>query len=136
MKKALNIVLNLGYKEELIDIITHFVDQKKSMLESTSAENVHLDQSEQITVMDPFVTKYHEQLPIRRLKGSSESQGRKELAHNNHAINSLDPNLRIPLSNASSNNSSYIAEERSELFRVTFKSAGHMICATDFFENC
>ncbi|CAG8600205.1 3484_t:CDS:2 [Cetraspora pellucida] len=111
IKKALNIALNLGCEEELIDIITHFVDQKKSILESTNDENVHLDQSEQIIVMDSFVTKHRKWPPTRRLKGFSESQGYKEPAHNNYAINSSDSNLRIPLSNASSNNSSYIVKE-------------------------
>ncbi|CAG8656727.1 589_t:CDS:2, partial [Cetraspora pellucida] len=111
IKKALNIALDLGCEEELIDMITRFIDQKKSMLESTSDKNIHLDQSEQIIVIDPFVTKHHRWPSTRRLKGSSKIQGCKEPAHNNHAINLPDPNLRIPLSNASSNNSSYIVKE-------------------------
>ncbi|CAG8753034.1 1630_t:CDS:2 [Cetraspora pellucida] len=110
MKKALNFVLNLGCEEELISMITQFVDQKKSLLE---------------VVNDPLVTKCRGRPPTKRLKSSSEAQGYKGQAHSNHAINPPDPNLRIPLSNISSNNSHAIEESKRKYVCNVCGKVGH-----------
>ncbi|CAG8585916.1 6067_t:CDS:2 [Scutellospora calospora] len=110
--RVLNFALDLECGEELISMITQFVDQKKSLLEGIDNESTQLNQLEHIVVNNPLVTKRHGQPPTKRLKSSSEAQGYKGQEHSNHAINPLDPNLRIPLSNISSNNSHAIEESK------------------------
>ncbi|RIB10745.1 hypothetical protein C2G38_2145921 [Gigaspora rosea] len=112
MKKALNIALDLGCEDELISMITQFVEQKKTILEGSNNENTQFNQFENITVNDPLVTKHRGRPPTKRLKSSSETQDHTGLTHSNHAINPQDPNLRIPLSNISSNNSATIEESK------------------------
>ncbi|CAG8572858.1 11974_t:CDS:2, partial [Gigaspora rosea] len=109
---ALNIALDLGCEDELISMITQFVEQKKTILEGSNNENTQFNQFENITVNDPLVTKHRGRPPTKRLKSSSETQDHTGLTHSNHAINPQDPNLRIPLSNISSNNSATIEESK------------------------
>ncbi|RIB16533.1 hypothetical protein C2G38_2189659 [Gigaspora rosea] len=101
MKKALNIALDLGAP------ITQF------------------NQLENITVNDPLVTKHHGQPPTKRLKSSSETQDYTGLTHSNHAINPQDPNLRIPLSNISSNNSTTIEKSKRKYVYNIRGEVGH-----------
>ncbi|CAG8550152.1 90_t:CDS:2 [Gigaspora rosea] len=58
MKKALNIALDLGCEEELIYIMTRFIDQKKSAIENIDNESI---ESQKPTVMDPLVVKHRGQ---------------------------------------------------------------------------
>ncbi|CAG8707359.1 11980_t:CDS:2, partial [Gigaspora rosea] len=57
-------------------------------------------------------TKHHERPSTKRLKSSSKTHNHTGLMHSNYAINFQDPNLRIPLSNISSNNSATIEENK------------------------
>ncbi|CAG8819066.1 37014_t:CDS:2, partial [Gigaspora margarita] len=95
MKKALNLVLDFGYKKELLNMIARFINQKKAMLENINDEGI---QTESEFVMDPLVTKFYEHPSTKRLKSSSEAQNYRRTIHN-HAINPQDPNLKIPLNN-------------------------------------
>ena len=56
MKKALNIALNLECEGELINIITDFINQKKTLLEDINNDNTY---SKQLAISDPLVTKRH-----------------------------------------------------------------------------
>ncbi|CAG8555629.1 22495_t:CDS:2 [Gigaspora rosea] len=81
MKKALNVALDLGYDDELINIINQFINRKRSIIANNSKP----------------VTK--------RLKSSSECQNYKALIHSYYTINSQDSNLRIPLAPLVNNDS-------------------------------
>ncbi|RIB03873.1 hypothetical protein C2G38_2048912 [Gigaspora rosea] len=80
MKKALNLVLDLGCEEELLNMIAWFINQKKAMLENINDK----------------VTKFCRRPSTKRLKSSSEAQNYKGTTYN-YAINPQDPNLKIPL---------------------------------------
>ncbi|RIB22411.1 hypothetical protein C2G38_2033587 [Gigaspora rosea] len=54
--------------------------------------------------MDPLVVKHSGWPATKHLKSFSETQGHKEPIYNNNAIDPQDPNLRISLLNADSNN--------------------------------
>ncbi|RIB22429.1 hypothetical protein C2G38_2033603 [Gigaspora rosea] len=125
MKKALNIALDLGCEDEMISMFTRFVEQKKTILEGSNNENTQFNQFENITVNDPLVTKHRGRPPIKRLKSSSETQDHTGLMHSNHAINSQDPNLRISLSNISSNNSATIEESKRKYVCNICGEVGH-----------
>ena len=56
MKKALNIALDLGCEEELINIITGFIDQKKILLENINNDN-NDNTYPRMIILDPLVTK-------------------------------------------------------------------------------
>ncbi len=58
MKKALNIALDLGCEEELINISTGFIDQKKTLLEDVNNDNNDNTYPRQMTILDPLVTKH------------------------------------------------------------------------------
>ncbi|CAG8845593.1 31955_t:CDS:1, partial [Gigaspora margarita] len=92
IKKALNLALDFGFDEELINMITFFTDQK------ISAKNINnkssLDQLESIIINNSLVTKHHRQALTKKLKSSSENQSYEEPAYINHAMNSQDPNLQ------------------------------------------
>ncbi|RIB00281.1 hypothetical protein C2G38_2234864 [Gigaspora rosea] len=79
MKKALNVALDLGCDDELINIINQFITEK--------------------------VTKHHGRPTTKRLKSSSKSQSYKASTHSYHTINPQDSNLRIPLAPLVNNNS-------------------------------
>jgi len=92
----------------LINIVSSFIEQKKSALEIVNNGSI---QSEQMTVADPLVIKRRGRPATKRLKASSENQGHKAFV--NHAINPQDPNLvvhaendRVPLSNINTNSDS------------------------------
>ncbi|RIB19399.1 hypothetical protein C2G38_2036095 [Gigaspora rosea] len=103
MKKALNLTLDFGFNEELINIITLFTDQKMSARNIDNKSS--LDQLDSIIINDPLVTKHCGWPPTKRLKSSSEDQNHEGPAYINHAMNPQDPNLWVPLSNIDSNNS-------------------------------
>ncbi|CAG8722738.1 5312_t:CDS:1 [Cetraspora pellucida] len=109
MKKALNTALDFSCEQELIDMVTHFVKQKKFELENINNEDTHFGQPEEVVIINPLVIKHYRQPATKHLKSSSEMQSHKEPAHNHSAINFQDPNLRVPLSivnlNSNSNNS-------------------------------
>ncbi|CAG8676166.1 8213_t:CDS:1, partial [Gigaspora rosea] len=48
IKKALNIALDLGCEKELINLMTRFIDQKKSAIENVDNENIQIDESQQM----------------------------------------------------------------------------------------
>ncbi|CAG8525300.1 8663_t:CDS:2, partial [Scutellospora calospora] len=58
MKKALNTALDLSCKKKLIDIITHFVEQKKFEFENINIESTHSSQSEEVVIIDFLVIKH------------------------------------------------------------------------------
>ena len=62
MKKAFNIALDLRCEEELINIITDFINQKKTLLEDINNDNTY---SKQLAISDPLVTKRHGRLPTK-----------------------------------------------------------------------
>ncbi|CAG8739965.1 6532_t:CDS:1, partial [Racocetra fulgida] len=111
MKKALNIALDLGCEEELINMVIRFIDQKKSITENINNESA---QPEHKVIMDPLVTKHCGRPPTKRLKSSSEHQGHRELACN-QAINLQDSNLRLPFSNISPNGNNVLDNNAKEL---------------------
>ncbi|CAG8469233.1 9827_t:CDS:2 [Cetraspora pellucida] len=59
MKKALNTALNLSCEQELIDMVTYFVEQKKFELENINNEDTHSGQPEKMVVMHLLVIKHH-----------------------------------------------------------------------------
>ncbi|CAG8827094.1 22365_t:CDS:2, partial [Gigaspora margarita] len=103
IKKALNTTLDLEYEKELINIITCFINQKVSIYENFNNEYASSDQSKQIVIMDPLVVKHCERPATKRLKSFSKINGHQALKYNQSAINSQDPNLRIPFSRVVSN---------------------------------
>ncbi|CAG8548192.1 6837_t:CDS:2, partial [Dentiscutata heterogama] len=109
MKKALIIALELGYEEELIYIMSSFINQKKSAIENIDNENIQPSESQQIIVMDPLVVKHHGRPPIKRLKSFSESYDHKKLVHD--TTNLQDPNLEMPPSNIDLN--SYVIDNNA-----------------------
>ncbi|CAG8799563.1 4517_t:CDS:1, partial [Gigaspora rosea] len=90
MKKALNITLDLGCEEELINMITRFINLM------TSTENNNNESN-------PFevekMIKHCGRPLMKRLKSSSKLQGYKGLVQNYQAMNPQDPNIKMPLSN-------------------------------------
>ncbi|RIB16246.1 hypothetical protein C2G38_2190456 [Gigaspora rosea] len=112
LKKALNFALNNGCEQELINLITCFIEQKKSAIESINNENIQDIQSEQMAIVDHLVTKHRGCPATKRLKSSSESQSHKEPAHTYHSITSQDHNLRMPLSVIDLSNNNTIDSNR------------------------
>ncbi|CAG8807193.1 16105_t:CDS:2, partial [Cetraspora pellucida] len=106
IKKALNIALDLGCEEELIYVMSSFINQKKSAIENINNKNIQSGESQQIIVMNPLVVKHYEQPPIKQLKSSSESYNYKKLVHS--VTNLQDPNLEMPPLNIDLN--SYIID--------------------------
>ncbi|RIB21173.1 hypothetical protein C2G38_2034611 [Gigaspora rosea] len=102
MKKALNIALDLGCKEELINMITRFINLMTSTENNINESNPF--EVEEMMVLDPLVIKHHERPTMKRLKSSSKLQGHKGLVQNYQAMNSQDSNIRMPLSNVNTNN--------------------------------
>ena len=109
MKKAFNIALDLRCEGELINIITDFINQKKTLLEDINNDNTY---SKQLVISDPLVTKHRGQPPTKRLKSSSENASyERSNCQNQQAVNPQDPNLfirsksnnRIPLSDVVDN---------------------------------
>lgn len=88
MKKALNLALDLGCEDEIIDIINRFIDQKKNTINDTTNE------SECMQILDPIVQKRRGRPPNKRIKSSSESNSR-HVNTKNSAINPSDPNLYV-----------------------------------------
>ncbi|CAG8713685.1 42776_t:CDS:2 [Gigaspora margarita] len=113
MKKALNLALDFGFNEELINMITLFTDQKMSARNIDDESS--LDQLESIIINNSLVTKHCGWPPAKRLKSSSENQSHEEPAYINYAMNPQDPNLQVPLSNIDSNNS-YASSENKEKY--------------------
>ncbi|CAG8851200.1 33332_t:CDS:1, partial [Gigaspora margarita] len=68
-------------------------------------ESISLNQSDQIIVIDPLVTKHYRQPTTKRLKSSSKCQSYKASIHSYYMINSQDSNLRIPLAPLLNNDS-------------------------------
>ncbi|CAG8538387.1 20328_t:CDS:2 [Cetraspora pellucida] len=54
LKKALNLVLNLGCVKELMNMVTQFIDQKKSKHKNLNNKS---SQHKQKVIVDPLVTK-------------------------------------------------------------------------------
>ncbi|CAG8849969.1 180_t:CDS:1 [Gigaspora margarita] len=102
MKKALNIALDLGCEEELINMITRFINLM-TFTENNNNESNPFEVEEMI-VLDPLVIKHCEWPLTKRLKSSSELQDHKGLVHNYQAMNPQDSNIRMPLSNINTNN--------------------------------
>ncbi|CAG8713673.1 14940_t:CDS:1, partial [Funneliformis mosseae] len=50
IKKALNLMLNLGYETEFIDIVNGFINRKKNDIDDTNDEN-----KENLSISDPLV---------------------------------------------------------------------------------
>ena len=93
MKKALNIALDLRCEGELINIITDFINQKKTLLEDINNDNTY---SKQLVILNSLVTKRHGRPPTKRLKSSSENASyEKSNCQNQQAVNPQDPNLFI-----------------------------------------
>ncbi|RIB09079.1 hypothetical protein C2G38_2044622 [Gigaspora rosea] len=109
MKKALNIALDLGYEEELINMITRFINLMTSTENNNSESNPF--EVEEMMILDLLVIKHRGQPPTKRLKSSSELQGYKGLVQNYQAMNPQDPNIRMPLSNVNANNVNNNIEE-------------------------
>ncbi|CAG8775959.1 9858_t:CDS:2, partial [Cetraspora pellucida] len=109
MKKALNIALDLGCEEELIYVMSSFINQKKSAIENIDNENIQPGESQQIIVMDPLVVKHRGRPSIKRLKSFSESYDHKKLVHD--VTNLQDPNLEMPPSNIDLN--SYVIDNNA-----------------------
>ncbi|RIB17093.1 hypothetical protein C2G38_2314905 [Gigaspora rosea] len=126
MKKALNIALDLQCEEELINVITRFIKQKRTTIKNVENKNIQLVESDQI--MDPLVTKHHGRPSNKRLKSSSENQNRNEPAHTYRAINPRD----VPFSNvdmnshAINNNAEELCRENKRKYVCTIcGEAGH-----------
>ncbi|RIB17107.1 hypothetical protein C2G38_2188226 [Gigaspora rosea] len=120
MKKALNLALDFGFDEELINMITLFTNQKMS------ARNIDDESSlDQLIINDPLVTKHRERPLTKRLKSSSENQSHEGPAYINHAMNPQDPNLRVPLSNIDSNSSHAPGENKRKYVCNICGGSGH-----------
>ncbi|CAG8467164.1 11486_t:CDS:2, partial [Gigaspora rosea] len=120
MKKALNLALDFGFDEELINMITLFVDKKMNINDESGSDQLGLT-----IINDLLVTKHRGRSPTKRLKSSSENQSHDELAHIHHAMNPQDPNLRIPLSNIDPNNSHATDENRRKYVCNICGGSGH-----------
>ncbi|RIB24817.1 hypothetical protein C2G38_2031590 [Gigaspora rosea] len=102
MKKALNITLDLGCEEELINMITRFINLMTCTENNINESNPF--EVEEMMVLDPLVIKHRGRPPMKRLKSSSELQGHTGLVQNYQAMNPQDSNIRMPLSNVNTNN--------------------------------
>ena len=91
MKKALNLALDLGCEDEIIDMINGFINCKKNAtIEDTNNEN----EEENLQILDPIVQKRRGRPPNKRIKSASESNSR-HVSTKNSAINPSDPNLYV-----------------------------------------
>ncbi|CAG8829779.1 41668_t:CDS:2, partial [Gigaspora margarita] len=126
MKKALNLALDFGFDEKLINMITLFTDQKMSARNIDDKSS--LDQLESIIINDPLVTKHRGRPATKRLKSSSENQSHEGPAYINHAMNPQDSNLQIPLSNIDLNNSYASGENKRKYVCNICDGLGHNAC--------
>ncbi|CAG8705150.1 5149_t:CDS:2, partial [Gigaspora rosea] len=113
MKKALNLVLDFGFDEELINMITLFVDKKM---------NINVESASWTAL-------------TKRLKSSSENQSHDGSAHIHHAMNPQDPNLRISFSNINPNNSHAMGENRRKYVCNICGGSGHNAYNYDSDDN-
>ncbi|CAG8569107.1 15576_t:CDS:2 [Gigaspora margarita] len=105
MKKALNTALDLGCKKELINIVACFIEQKKAELENITNKNKNL-----INLNSDY----------NRFSGP---------IYNYNTIDPQDPNLRISLLNANSNNDNNNAKDhkRKYVYNI-YSETGHNAC--------
>ena len=89
MKKALNLALDLGCENEIIDMVNGFIDRKKNDIEDVNGENEEAN----LQILDPLVQKRRGRPANKRIKSSSESNSR--YVTKNSAINPSDPNLYV-----------------------------------------
>ena len=87
MKVALNLALDLGCEDEIIDMINSFIDRKKNIIEDANNEK-----ESSLHVSDPLVQKRRGRPPQKRIRSASESNLRHST---NSAINPIDPNLCV-----------------------------------------
>ncbi|CAG8553651.1 3391_t:CDS:10, partial [Gigaspora rosea] len=88
MKKALNLVLDLGCEKEFIDMVNGFIDCRKKLTNDANNENNNSH------ISDPYVQKLRGRPPNKRIKSASETNlGHVNSRHS--AINPLDPNLHV-----------------------------------------
>ncbi|CAB5370266.1 unnamed protein product [Rhizophagus irregularis] len=90
MKKALNLALDMGCENEIIDMINGFIDRKKTIIEDTNVTNDEAN----FQILDPVVQKRRGRPPNKRIKSASESNSR-HVSTKNSAINPIDPNLCV-----------------------------------------
>ncbi|CAB4473728.1 unnamed protein product [Rhizophagus irregularis] len=88
MKKALNLALDLGCEDEIINMINRFIDQKKKPINDTNNEN------ENVQILDPVVQKRRGHPPNKRIKSATKSNS-YHVNTKNSAINPSDPNLYV-----------------------------------------
>ncbi|CAB4487061.1 hypothetical protein RhiirA1_475622 [Rhizophagus irregularis] len=90
MKKTLNLALDMGCKNEIIDMINGFIDQKKAIIKDTNITNDEAN----FQILDPVVQKRYGYPPNKQIKLASESNSR-HVNTKNSAINPIDSNLCI-----------------------------------------
>ena len=90
MKKALNLTLDMGCENEIIDMINGFIDRKKTIIEDTNVTNDEAN----FQILDPVVQKRRGRPPNKRIKSASESNSR-HVSTKNSAINPSDSNLCV-----------------------------------------
>ncbi|CAG8753219.1 21571_t:CDS:2, partial [Cetraspora pellucida] len=89
-KKALNLALDMGCKNEFINIIDSFINQKKSDISITNIENI-----ENLYILNPLIVKQHRRLPNKYIKSLTENNSYNSTKTSISVINSVDPNLYI-----------------------------------------
>ncbi|CAB4422744.1 unnamed protein product [Rhizophagus irregularis] len=97
MKKALNLALDLGCEDEIIDMINRFIDQNRAPNESNQKKkpiNDTNNENENVQILDPVVQKRRGRPPNKRIKSATESNS-YHVNIKNSAINPSDPNLYV-----------------------------------------
>ncbi|PKC55029.1 hypothetical protein RhiirA1_504691 [Rhizophagus irregularis] len=91
MKKALNLALDLGCENEIIDMINKFINCKKNIIKDANNDE---NNEENLQILDPIVQKRRGRPPNKRIKSASETNSR-HVSTKNSAINPSDPNLYV-----------------------------------------
>jgi hypothetical protein len=91
MKKALNLALDLGCENEIIDMINKFINCKKNIIKDANNDE---NNEENQQILDPIVQKRRGRPPNKRIKSASETNSR-HVGTKNSAINPSDPNLYV-----------------------------------------
>ncbi|CAG8823010.1 8350_t:CDS:2, partial [Gigaspora margarita] len=87
MKAALNLALDMGCEDELVDMISGFIDRKKTSLNNETDKNY-----ENLHVLNPLVQKLRGRRPTKCIKSSTENRS-QHISTRNSAINPINPNL-------------------------------------------
>ncbi|CAB4443692.1 unnamed protein product [Rhizophagus irregularis] len=91
MKKALNLALDLGCENEIIDMINKFINCKKNIIKDANNDE---NNEENQQILDLIVQKRRGRPPNKRIKSASETNSR-HVGTKNSAINPSDPNLYV-----------------------------------------